>query len=89
MAPHVNGLVPRLGVYTMLAQTTLTLLSVSVRDLGKRDVTGVEAGEKLTSRLTLACHGNFGPAKKLVRGTIISGISVRANHFFLKILAPL
>ena len=34
------------------------------------------------------CHGNFGPAEKLVRGTKISGISVRADHFFLKILVP-
>ena len=39
-------------------------------------------------QLTLYCHGNFGPAEKLVRGTKISGISVQADHFFLKILVP-
>ena len=33
-----------------------------------------------------ACHGNFGPAKKLVRGTKIPGIMVRPDHFPLKIL---
>jgi len=30
------------------------------------------------------CHGNFGPAKKLVRGTKIPGIMVRPDHFPLK-----
>ena len=38
--------------------------------------------------ISFSCHGNFGPAEKLVRGTKISGISVRADHFYLKILAP-
>ena len=32
----------------------------------------------------VACHGNFGPAKKLVRGTKIPGIMVRPDHFPLK-----
>ena len=36
----------------------------------------------------LFCHGNFGPAEKLVRGTKMSGILVRADHFFLKIFGP-
>ena len=31
-----------------------------------------------------ACHGNFGPAKKLVRGTKIPGIMVRPDHFPMK-----
>jgi len=33
---------------------------------------------------SLVCHGNFGPAKKLVRGTKIPGIMVRPDHFPLK-----
>ena len=35
-----------------------------------------------------AVDGNFGPAEKLVRGTKISGISVRADHFFPENFAP-
>ena len=35
------------------------------------------------------CHGNFGPVEKSVRGTKMSGISVRVDHFFLKLLDPL
>ena len=34
----------------------------------------------------LHCHGNFGPAKILVRGTKIPGKLVRPDHFSLKIL---
>ena len=33
----------------------------------------------------LLCHGNFGPAKILVRGTKIPGKLVRPDHFSLKI----
>ena len=32
----------------------------------------------------LYCHGNFSPAKKLVRGTNIPGKLVRLDHFCLK-----
>ena len=37
-----------------------------------------------TIHKSMACHGNFGPAKKLVRGTKIPGIMVRQDHFPLK-----
>ena len=35
------------------------------------------------------CHGNFGPAKKVVWGTKIPGNMVRPDHFSLKNLVGL
>ena len=34
------------------------------------------------------CHGNFGPAKKLVRGTNILGEMVRPSLFFSENIGP-
>ena len=44
--------------------------------------------ESLGLRLGSFCHGNFGPAEKLVRGTKISGISVRGGPFFPENFGP-
>ena len=35
-----------------------------------------------------ACHGNFGPGKKLVRGTKVPGKMVRPDHFPPKKFGP-
>ena len=44
------------------------------------------AEERAAKNLELTCHGNFGPAKKLVRRTNIPGKMARADHFSLKTL---
>ena len=36
----------------------------------------------------MSCHGNFGPAKKLVWGTKVGGIPVRVDQFVLNTLVP-
>ena len=41
--------------------------------------------EKTYMDVRVFCHGNFGPAKILVRGTKIPGKLVRPDHFSLKI----
>ena len=75
------------------AASTVSTKNLNSRELKARNSLHLSLPPKIFAFESIApplmiCHGNFGPAEKLVRGTKISGILVRADHFFLKILVP-